>query len=543
MTLQGFACHSCVSLRRSASALIQRGLYALVIACAAEAQNIRDLEYEKAPDPAQYRAAHATPVPVASLPAISKRWALIVGVDQYEDKQITPLYAASNDATALADAFIRYAGFPKEQVIVLASNQPAERQPTRGNLLLRLANLARLIPRDGLLLFAFAGHGIERNNEAFLLPSDAKMSDNLRVLQATALGVTEIKEWVQEMGVRQVLVLLDACRNDPTSGRGETPNAMTEAYRQGFDFEGRNSQVEAFATLYATQVGQRAYEYAEKKHGYFTWAVVEGLKGRAANNRGEVTLAALERFIQEAVPRQIGLDLGAGKDQRPFADVRGFKAGDLILAKVDVASSRHEPAAASAPDPRVIQLEEWERLRNSRDIQALAAFASRYAGGPFAEDASRRIQLIEWETAKSANSPKSYKAFVDKHPNSLFVDQARSIIGQFERTRTDLTMITEVLRDYEQAYADRDSRAMGALWPSLGSRELERIGDFFRMARQVELRLDAAGPPQIEKDTAVVQCRRSLRFSDDRGQQKPVEDTVIIRLRRAGERWVIESLE
>ena len=213
--------------------------------------------------------------PRCPTPSASKRWALIVGVDSYEDKQISALYAASNDANALADAFTRYAGFPKEQVILLASNQPAERQPTRGNVLLRLANLARLVPKDGLLLFAFAGHGIERNNQAFLLPADAKMSDNIRILQSTALSVGEIKDWVQEMSVKQVIILLDACRNDPTAGRGDAPNRMTEAYRRGFDFDSQNGQVEAFATLYATRVGERAYEYAEKKHGYFSWAVVE----------------------------------------------------------------------------------------------------------------------------------------------------------------------------------------------------------------------------------------------------------------------------
>jgi uncharacterized caspase-like protein len=238
---------------------------AALLTLAAQAQ-IRDLRLEKNA-PAVERSAKASHAEVAQLPGASKRWALIVGVDSYEDKQITPLYAASNDANALADAFTRYAGFPKEQVILLSSNQPAERQPTRGNVLLRLANLARLIPKDGLLLFAFAGHGIERNNQAFLLPSDAKMSDNIRILQSTALSVTEIKDWVQEMSVKQVIILLDACRNDPTAGRGDAPNRMTEAYRRGFDFDSKNTEVEAFATMYATRVGERAYEYAEKTEG------------------------------------------------------------------------------------------------------------------------------------------------------------------------------------------------------------------------------------------------------------------------------------
>jgi hypothetical protein len=494
---------------------------------------VRDLKVEKSP------VASA----VAHLPPISKRWALIVGVDTYEDKQISPLYAASNDANALAEAFTKYAGFPKDQVIVLASNQPAERQPTRGNVLLRLANLSRIVPKDGLLLFAFAGHGIERDNHAFLLPSDAKMSDHIRVLQSTALSVTEIRDWIQETSVKQVIILLDACRNDPTAGRGEAPNRMTETYRRGFDFDSRNSQVEAFATLYATRIGQRAYEYAEKKHGYFTWAIVEALKGGAANARGEITLGSLETFIQNAVPRQIAVDLGQGKDQRPFADVRGYKAAELILAKIDPKNHSDAEPVSSAPDPRVLQLEEWQRLRSSRDIRLLTEYQANSPNSPFAEEAARRIELLEWEAAKETNTIDSYRGFVEKHPNGLFTEQARTAIQQLDQTENAAKMIAQALRNYEEAYRNRDNRRVAAVWPSLGKRELGRIEDFFRMAKSVELRLEAPEPPQIDNDTAVIRCRRTMRFTDERGQQKPLEDTVTIRMRKSGDQWVFEAIQ
>jgi hypothetical protein len=506
----------------------------------AQAQ-VRDLRFEKNPTPVE-RGAKADAGHIAQLPGASKRWALIVGVDTYEDRQITPLYAASNDANALADAFTRYAGFPKEQVILLASNQPPERQPTRGNVLLRLANLARLVPKDGLLLFAFAGHGIERNNQAFLLPADAKMSDNVRILQSTALSVTEIKDWVQEMSVKQVIILMDACRNDPTSGRGNAPNPMTEAYRRGFDFDATNGHVEAFATLYATRVGERAYEYAEKKHGYFSWAVVEALRGRAANDQGEVTLGSLERYLQDTVPRQIGIDLGAGKDQRPFADVRGFKASELVLAKVDPKNLQEPLPMAAAPDPRVRQLEDWQRIRATRDVRLLADYQSKNPSSPFAEEAARRIELLEWEAAKSVNTAEAYGAFAHRHPESVFTEQARGAIQQFAQAETAAKSIEETIRMYQDAYRSRDSQRVNALWPSLGKRDLARIEDFFKIAKTVELRLDAVSSPKVEGEKAVVQCRRSMRFADDRGQQKPVEDVVTIVLQKSGARWVIDSV-
>jgi len=268
---------------------------------------------------------------VKVLPSASKRYAIVIGVDQYADTQITTLGGASNDAKALAKALVQYAGFPEEQVTLLASDQPGERQPTRGNILRRLSNLAAVIPRDGLLLLSFAGHGIERGGQAFLLPSDSQVSNDVDLLEQTAINVSQIKDRIKKIGVPQVLLILDACRNDPV-GRANADNPLTAAYTRGFNFDIRNREVQAFATLYATEVGHRAYEYKEKKQGYFTWILVEGLRGAAANKKGEVTLAALVSYLQERVPKRVLQDLGAGKDQKPFAVVEGYRADELVLS-------------------------------------------------------------------------------------------------------------------------------------------------------------------------------------------------------------------
>ena len=280
--------------------------------------------------------------PVKTLPGSAKRYALIIGVDQYADTQITTLGGASNDAKTLANAIIQYAGFPSEQVTLLASDQPAERQPTRGNILRRLSNMAAVIPADGLLLISFAGHGIERGGQAFLLPADSQVSNDVDLLEQTAINVSQIKDRVKKIGVKQVLMILDACRNDPV-GRANADNPLTTAYTRGFNFDLRNREVQAFATLYATEVGHRAYEYKEKKQGYFTWVLVEALRGGAANEKGEVTLAMLVKYLQERVPKRVLQDLGPGKDQKPFAVVEGYRADELVLSVRDAKALASQP--------------------------------------------------------------------------------------------------------------------------------------------------------------------------------------------------------
>jgi tetratricopeptide (TPR) repeat protein len=282
--------------------------------------------------------------PVGVLPGRAKRWALIIGVDQYEDNGIGGLYGASNDATSLRNALVAYAGFPEDQVILLASEQPQFYQPRRTNILRSLSLLRRSVPRDGLLLVAFAGHGIERSGRAYLLPADAILEGDIQMLEDTAVNVEKMKSDIRATGVRQVIFFIDACRNDPEPGRGVGGNPLTPSFARSFDFDLRNREVNAFVIFYATSVGQRAYEDKVKKQGYFTWAIVDGLSGKAANERGEVTLASLVEYVQETVPKYVHRDLGAYKRQLPYMDSGGYKVNQLVLA-----ASHRPPAPGGGP--------------------------------------------------------------------------------------------------------------------------------------------------------------------------------------------------
>ena len=358
---------------------------------------------------------------VKQWPGSTKRWALIIGVDKYKDGQISALKGAANDANALAEALVRYAGFPSDQVILMTTSQPEERQPTRVNILRRLSNLASFVPKDGLLLVAFAGHGMERANQAFLLPSDAQISDDVTFLEETAVSVARMKDRIRSSGVGQVVLMLDACRNDP-GGRADAPNNLTTAYTRAFNFDVRNREVTAFATLYATAIGQRAYEYTEKRQGYFTWAIVEGLKGGAANDHGEVTLASLLKYVQETVPKRIGIDLGAGKQQRPFAVVEGYRADELVIAvgsKGAAATESSRGEAAPSFDPAAMEMSFWESIKNSSDPSDFQAYLDKYPDGTFAALARRRAQAADTSPASASTPLRSPSSPARGHTGSV----------------------------------------------------------------------------------------------------------------------------
>ncbi|HNJ41187.1 MAG TPA: caspase family protein, partial [Acidobacteriota bacterium] len=256
------------------------------------------------------------------------RFAIIIGVNDYQSEQINDLKAAVNDARLLAKTLAQNAGFEPDHIKLLTTDQGSEGQPTQGTILEKTSNFVSGMPRQGLLLFFFAGHGVVNEGKAYLLPSDARMG-SAALLKKTAISLEDIRNEVNQAGIEQVMFILDACRNDPSAGaRGNVDNLLSDDFSRGLDFrdaaffDNKNRGIKAFVTLYATGKGQRAYEDSAKAQGYFTLAIAEALTGQGnniTNQKGEVTLGNLLSYVQHKVAERVKLD--TGKDQVPFYDV------------------------------------------------------------------------------------------------------------------------------------------------------------------------------------------------------------------------------
>src|SRR5262249_2969599 len=102
------------------------------------------------------------------------------------------------------------------------------------------------------------------------------------------------------------LLLVDACRNDPKESRSLDVDSVPRPPR-------------GTAALFSCASGQRAYETDKlgKGHGGFFHYVLEGLKGKAANKRGQVTWSGLTAYVQEEVPEAVVKVIGEGAQQSP----------------------------------------------------------------------------------------------------------------------------------------------------------------------------------------------------------------------------------
>jgi Caspase domain len=195
------------------------------------------------------------------------------------------------------------------------------------------------VPLDGLLVVAFSGHGVERGGVAYLLPSDAEMG-SADLLENTSISELKLRDSIKHVGVKQVIVLLDACRDNPEKAKAVGDNNLTPAYRmKGPDWDKINTGITALAVLYATEEGHRAYIAQTKKQGYFSMAFVEGISGDAKNEKNEITLGSLMRYLQKRVPKLVSDEYGATAIQKPMSDIRGYLAEDLVVASIPVVSS------------------------------------------------------------------------------------------------------------------------------------------------------------------------------------------------------------
>ena len=226
-------------------------------------------------------------------------WLLLVGVNQYQDHRLPSLRYSAVDcqglAAALADAT---QGFPPTEERVhhdLASSLPT--LATVRNSLHEITAAAQ--PQDKIL-FYFSGHGMLETNsqQAFLCLADTQTDDLLN----TGLGLQEVLQLLGNSQAQTQLVWLDACHSGSLTFRGarseiNTPSlpnptsGMVELLRQ------RAKQSKGFYALLSCDTNQQSWEFPELGHGVFTYYLMRGLRGEAADSQGLIDADGLYRYV------------------------------------------------------------------------------------------------------------------------------------------------------------------------------------------------------------------------------------------------------
>ena len=153
---------------------------------------------------------------------------------------------------------------------------------------------------DDVFIFFYAGHGIalnesDLNQYFFVLPRVTQMTDREQLL-SKGFSSDRLRYFLSEIKATKQLVLIDACNAGAATESFLYRGAAEEIALQ------KLARASGSAVLTATTDQQYASEIEELGHGIFTYALIEGLEGKASLNDGCITASSLRMWIDKQVP-------------------------------------------------------------------------------------------------------------------------------------------------------------------------------------------------------------------------------------------------
>lgn len=206
--------------------------------------------------------------------------------------------------------------------------------------------------------------------------------------------------------------------------------------------------------------------------------------------------------------------------------------------------------------------EEWERLRSTADVAMLQQFIVSHPSSKFADLASHRIDEIEWERVDKKD-PAAVKAFLRSHPdmnleapgsgarerareqpaaNTVAMGPPAASISAPAQTKPDnLNAFENALDRMIRAYEARSVDQLREAWPSISTDFVKRTQKAFKEADRIRMTLRRVGEPEIDGDTALITCWRTI-VTVYSGSEHATDAKIVVRLRRTGGDWFVDAI-
>ncbi|MCA9052555.1 MAG: SEL1-like repeat protein [Planctomycetaceae bacterium] len=322
-----------------------------------------------------------------------RKVALLVGVDKYLKPGFKPLQFAEADVLAVGKELEK---LDFEVTTLLGSGEGAKKA-TKANIEAAAEKMVLPLGQPDIAVVMLSGHGqtLKRQpnaqslGEAYYCPVDAVINR-----PETQFSLSHLLDNILAPNVGRKMVLVDACRDAPPD--------VTKGARNPKGIEGRIvSLPEDTAVFFSCRAGQLSFERHELGHGLFSYCVVEGLRGAAAN-RGEISWATVVAHVGQ---RMTDPDLTKYMpDSLPQVPIPAGAMPYTVLGRVAIPADALQSTlpAVSATLPKMT--EQDERLQQELDeIQDALYAGSNHVSDYFASLASRR--LSEWKIEADEGSP------------------------------------------------------------------------------------------------------------------------------------------
>jgi formylglycine-generating enzyme required for sulfatase activity len=233
--------------------------------------------------------------------------ALLVGIGNYDVATGLPALKYPARDVELLTAELQRQGYLVTSLI--------DGRASRGVIRRTLHELASALdPDQGTFLFYFSGHGFQQDGRNYLATYGSTADD----LKSEGLAVGDVEALLKETRAHQIMMFIDACRNDPSGGARAVEQRSFAALQAATGIR----------VLYSTRSGRVSFESDELRQGVFTYFLVHGLRGEAAGADGLVTFRDLADYVIEQT-RIYGLK--SGRVQVPYE--AGESSGDFLLAR------------------------------------------------------------------------------------------------------------------------------------------------------------------------------------------------------------------
>ena len=226
-----------------------------------------------------------------------KTWAVIAGISDYKDPEITDLQFADRDAKAFYDFLTSSAGgsVPEAQV-QLFLNEKA----TNAAISMALYELITKVQEGDQVFIYFSGHGdVEINGMfGFLLPWDSPP----RVYVTGAIDLSFLQRIIAALSNQnkaQVFMVADACHSGKLAGSAVGGTQITAQ-----NLQTKYANEVKFLACGPEELSQEGEQWGGGR-GAFSFYLIDGLMGLADQNGDyDVNLYEIRRYLEDKVPPQ-----------------------------------------------------------------------------------------------------------------------------------------------------------------------------------------------------------------------------------------------
>jgi uncharacterized caspase-like protein len=222
---------------------------------------------------------------------------LVIGINQYKNPKYVLNYAIDDAAAVKQEIQSGSQGIFNTITTVFLT----ESEVTRQRILQEINIIKSKAKQEDVFIFYYAGHGVmseETVPQFFIIPYDVtQLFGNDGGLMKSGISAGELKLFSTEIKSQKQLFILDACQSGGITSTMATRGAVEE--------KAINQLARSTGTFWLTASGseQFAGEFAQLKHGLFTYCLLEGMSGKAdVQNDKKITVQELSAYLNDQVP-------------------------------------------------------------------------------------------------------------------------------------------------------------------------------------------------------------------------------------------------